>query len=175
MGDRFGAERFDSFWLSICVFLGCRLLTKPAGPGRLPPRVGVGIFCGVQFAFAACSPRPPPVLPSSTQHPCPAAHPSLRSPTFPPTSVPRRGTAVLARAPQPGVPGSAGTPQAAELASPSAPLPFCILQSDIPRAPSSAVTACPADRRHHPYGLRAGDGGSPTSEALGPFCRCWKL
>lgn len=43
------------FWPTLCVFLGCDVLTKPAGTGRLPPRAGVGwVFVCVCCFFSFC-------------------------------------------------------------------------------------------------------------------------
>ena len=77
-------------------------------------------------------------------------------PPFTPTSFPCRGAA-----PHPASPGSPGNPQPcssspAEPGSPSFPRPFRTLRCDVPCAPSSAITACPA---RHRASLGQGEGG----------------
>lgn len=107
------------------------------------------LFCSIQFVFslltptAAHSPPLPSALPFSRQHACPAAHPSLWSPTFHPSLLPTlvdgsAGMRLYSRQVQ-DLLGSCNScfSSPAETGSPGIPLPSCTLQSDVPRVPST--------------------------------------
>lgn len=127
---------------------------KPAGAGRLPPRVGVVFFVLFSLFFHCCPycwlqpPSPTSsTLPKAALTPC--SEPLTVSHTLHPNLLltPGYGSAGMQLHSQ-GVQTLLGTcspcsSSPAEPRNPSFPLPFCTLRFDVLCTPSSTITACP--------------------------------
>lgn len=126
---------------------------KPAGAGRLPPRVEVGFFFVPFSLFFPCCPycwlRPPsPTFPQAALTPC--SEPLTVSPTFHPKLLitPGRGSAGMQLHSQAvqtllGAHSSCSS-SPAKPRNPSFPLPFCTLRFAVQCVSSSTITPCPA-------------------------------
>lgn len=140
---------------------------KPAGAGRLPPRVEVGFFLFRSVCFFPAAPIAGCILPLPPflrQHSHPAVSPSLCLPPFTPSSSSHQGVAVLGcsftarqsrlswelTAPAPPPLQSQGIQASLSLSAPSG-----LLYSASPAPPSHPALQ---DKQHHSHRLRAGDG-----------------